>query len=232
MGRFETAPTAFKLPQMRILNVQEHPHHKDLLNLTLSNQTSLTISREIYFKERLSEGKEFSGEDLSALVKEESYHRCHQASLNFLKYRPRSELELKQRLLRKGFLPDAIEKTLKNLKDVSLVDDKAFASLWTDSRKSNRSRRLIKLELQRKGISKDIAQQVTSNIDEDSTALAIARKKARSLHGKAPREFQGKILTYLVQKGFNYDVSKRAARTVMSEVADFSPVSIDDENKK
>lgn len=217
---------------MRILNVQEHPHHKDLLNLTLSNQTILTISREIYFKERLSDGKEVSEEDLSALIKEERYHRCHQASLNLLKYRPRSELELKQRLLRKGFLPDAIEKTLKTLKDVSLVDDKAFASLWTDSRKSNRSQRLIKLELQQKGISKDITQQVTLDINDDSTALAIAQKKARSLRGKAPREFQGKILTYLLQKGFNYDVSKRAARNVMLEVADFSPVSIDDESKK
>lgn len=217
---------------MHILNVQEHPYRKDRLNLTLSNQTSLTVSREIYLKESLSEGKELSEEDLSLLIKEESYHRCHQASLNLLKYRPRSELELKQRLLRKGFIPDVIEKTLKTLKDISLVDDRAFASLWTDSRKSNRSQRLIRLELQRKGISKDIAQQVTLDIDDDSTALAIAQKKARSLQGKAPREIQGKILSYLVQKGFNYDVSKRAARTVMSEVADFSPVSIDYENKK
>lgn len=222
----------FDLYIVHILNVQEHPRHKDLLNLTLSNKTSLTISREIYISANLSEGKELSEEELSALDREESCHRCHQASLNLLKYRPRSELELKQRLLRKGFLSGVIEKTLKRLKDLSLVDDTAFAALWADSRKTNRSRRLIRLELQRKGISKDIVQQVTSDIDEESTALAIARKKARSLQGKAPREFQGKILTYLLQKGFNYDVSKRAARTVLSEIADFSPISIDDENKK
>lgn len=151
-------------------------------------------------------------------MREENHHRCHQASLNLLKYRPRSELELKQRLLRKGFLPGVIEKTLKHLKDLSLIDDRAFASMWTDSRKANKSRRLIRLELQRKGISRDVAQQVTSGIDEESSALALARKKARSLKGKPPREFQGKIVTYLLQKGFNYDISKRTVRTVLLEL--------------
>ncbi|MBI4595484.1 MAG: regulatory protein RecX [Candidatus Tectomicrobia bacterium] len=151
------------------------------------------------------------------MMREENHHRCHQASLNLLKYRPRSELELKQRLLRKGFLPDVIEKTLIHLKDISLIDDRAFASMWTDSRKANRSKRLIRLELQQKGISRDVAQQVTSDVDEESTALALAKKKARSLKGKTPGEFQGKILTYLLQKGFNYDISKRAVRTILSE---------------
>lgn len=202
---------------VRILNVQEHSRHKNLLNLTLSNETSLTISREIFLKARLSDGKELSEEELCTLKIEESCHSCHQASLNLLKYRPRSESELKQRLLRKSFLPDVIENTLKNLKDLSLVDDGAFATLWADSRKANRSRRLLRLELQRKGISKDITQRVTADIDDESTALTIARKKARSLKGKTPREFQGKILNCLLQKGFNYDISKRVLRTILTE---------------
>lgn len=223
----------FKLHIMRILKVQGHPHHNELLNLTLSNQTSMTIASETYARANLSEGQELSEEELSTLVKEESYHQCHEASLNLLKYRPRSELELKERLLRKGFLTDAIDKTLKHLKELSLVNDRAFASSWADSRKANKSRRLIKLELQRKGIARDIVEEVTSDIiDEESTALTIARKKARSLQGKAPREFQGRILAYLSQKGFNYDVGKKVARTVFLEFADFSPSPIDDRNKK
>lgn len=210
---------------MRILKIQEHHRRKGLLNLTLSNKTSLTLSSEICFKEGISEDKELSDEELSSLKKEESLFLCRQAALNLLKYRPRSEMELRQRLLRKVFQPEAIDKTLNYLRDLSLIDDGAFASLWADSRKTKRSRRLIKQELMRKGIPRDMAEQVTSEIDEESAALALARKRARTLHidsqnlhGQSSREFQAKIVSHLIQKGFSYDLSRRAARAILSEI--------------
>ncbi len=203
---------------VRILSVQEHPHRKDLLNLTFSDDTSLIISREIYLKEHLSAGTELSAEDLSSLTSVESHHRCHQASLDLLKYRPRSELELKQKLLRKGFSADVIDGTVRHLRDIALVDDRAFASAWADSRKASRSRRLIKMELHKKGIPKDMSEEATSGMDEEATALALAQKKARTLKGESPREFQVKIVNHLLRKGFDFDMSKRVARRVLNDV--------------
>lgn len=203
---------------MLILKVQQHPRHKDILNLTLSDDTILTISREVYFKNKLRDGKELNEEELAGLLKEERYNSCFQASLNLLKYRPRSERELKQRLLSKGFPPDAAKEIILKLKSMSLIDDSAFASLWVDSRKNSKSRRVLNLELRKKGVSSDISGQVTSSLDEESTALAIGKKKARSLSGIPQREFQRKILSHLLQKGFDYEISRKTVRVIMLEM--------------
>jgi len=198
----------------------------------------MSVSRETCFKANLFEGKEVSNGDLSALGKEDDYRRCYEASLNLLKYRPRSELELTQRLLRKKFSADIVTKTLIRLKSLSLIDDASFASLWVDNRKTNRSRRLIKLELRQKGISMDITQKVTANIDEEATAISLAQKKAQYLQDirigetKDIKESRRKVLTYLLKKGFSYDMSKKAVANAFPEEADFAPFSIDDDSKK
>lgn len=204
---------------MLILDINDNPRRKNFLDLTFSNDNNITISREVCLKENLFPGKEISEEELASLIKEENFLLCYKASLNLLKYRPRSELEIKGRLLRKGFLPEVIEKVLINLKRLSLVDDKTFAALWADSRKTSKSKRLILQELKQKGIFKDIAMEVTADIDEEDSALNIARKRARFLQGLGSTKFQQKIIAYLFQKGFNYEVSKKVANIVSSEIA-------------
>jgi regulatory protein len=123
------------------------------VNLFLDGRLAFSLSAEVALKEGLRPGQELSEQDLKALAGADRYQKCLNAALRFLATRPRSEDEIRQRLLKHGFESACREKAIARLKEQGLVDDEAFARYWKDNRQAfrPRSRRLTTLELQRKG---------------------------------------------------------------------------------
>ena len=86
-------------------------------------------------------------------------------ALRLLKFRPRSEYELRRRLKQKGFPEEGIRQTLDFLQECQLLDDREFARMWAESRaKRPLGLRRIKQELKAKGISRDLTEQVIKQL--------------------------------------------------------------------
>ena len=104
------------------------------------------------------------------------------AALRFLKIRPRSIGELRERLKIKGFSQAEIEITVLDLMARGLLDDRAFTKSWINYRLARPFgfKRII-TELKAKGVDKAIIQQAVvemdSNYSEEDTALALARRR-------------------------------------------------------
>ena len=96
---------------------------------------------------------------IDALLGKDRYTRCLDAATRFLAYRPRSLAELQSRLARRGFDEETQQAVLAKLKEQGLVDDAAFARYWADNRESfsPRSQRMTRLELQKKGVAREVA---------------------------------------------------------------------------
>ena len=75
--------------------------------------------------------------------------------LNFLAIRARSEKEIRDRLSKYGLAASEIEIEIEKLKKWKLVDDAEFAKTYIESKSRSRprSRRLLELELRRKGVT-------------------------------------------------------------------------------
>lgn len=132
--------------------------------------------------------------------------------LTFLSFRSRSELEIKEYLLRKSCSLELIEEIIAKLKHLNFINDEEFARSWIQSRTGFRpeGRALILMELRKKGISKDIIDKVFPEerpaSQENMLAEKLALKKLERIKNLPFLEQKKKLYSFLSQKGFSFDV--------------------------
>lgn len=153
-------------------------------------------------------GREVDTDILDKQIECDEYENCYEAALHFLEYRSRSEGELRRHLLNKRkFNIKSVDRCMDKLKEVQLIDDKAFAELWIQDRLSykHRSKLMIKRELLQKGVDNDIASRVTDDIDDVDGAYKAGLKKAKLLRNFEYREFYKRLAAYLGRRGYGGD---------------------------
>jgi regulatory protein len=130
--------------------------------------------------------------------------------LRLLTFRARSERELRQRFQQRGAQPELIDGTIAHLRSGGLIDDRAFAQQWVESRRRSAPRgdRLLQQELARKGVpSEAIDQALSGSVDELALARTAAAKKARALAAEPEPAFVRKLTAFLLRRGFDYEVA-------------------------
>ena len=181
---------------------------KRRVTIFFNDSSSFIVDKKVAEEAGLRKGLELSPERVREIMEADLAHRCFEAALRFLAYRPRSELETKQRLHRRGYSDDIINKALLRLKEQKLIDDVAFAQFWKESRLTSnlKSRRLIKYELMRKGIPGEEVDRAIGDLNDTENAYKAGMKKARLLSSVGYDEFRRRMSSYLRWRGFGYDV--------------------------
>jgi len=189
------------------------------INIFLDGKFAFSLEAEVVAKEGLRVEQVLSTDQIEALTRSDHFHRCLNAAVHYLSYRPRSESELRERLHQRGFDGDTQGAVITKLKEQRLVDDMAFAQFWKDNRESfsPRSQWLTRLELRRKGVANDIIDQVVDVIDDDDSAYRAALSKARSLSQSDYQSFRRRISEYLRRRGFSYGVINHTVERLCQE---------------
>lgn len=149
--------------------------------------------------------------------------KFYAATLRYLSYRSRSIKEvsdfLTKRLVREKDFSleerETIQQTiLADLVAQKFLNDEQFAKDWTASRLKNKGRslRIIKRELQEKGIEQDIIEQVVDTYKQDNAEEAIIGQliEKRMKRYRDYQEAYEKIGQFLLRRGFAYDAIKPA----------------------
>lgn len=128
-----------------------------------------------------------------------------------LKFRPRSEYEITQRLKRKKFDDKVIKEVVSFLKEKSFIDDNYFARAWIDSRlKRPLGLRRIRNELKIKGIADGVIdsqiREAKSDYSEKDIVVNLLRDKLERLKGIEPEKAKRRIYAFLIRRGFSPDV--------------------------
>ncbi|MDD5129594.1 MAG: regulatory protein RecX [Candidatus Omnitrophica bacterium] len=128
-----------------------------------------------------------------------------------LKFRLRSENELRTRLKQKGFSAQLAEATVNFLKDKEFIDDRVFAKAWVSSRlKRPLGLKKIRQELAQKGLSKEIIQEALEQVNEDYPESQIVSQLAKQRFSKLknidPLKARARVYGYLMRRGFSPDV--------------------------
>jgi regulatory protein len=191
---------------------------KDRVNVSLDGAFAFSLGIEVLEKQGLCLGQMLSDSQREELVKADLFHKCLNAALRLLSYRPRSETEIKTRL-RPRFEEQAIDSVIVHLKARHIVDDVAFAQFWKENRESfsPRSKRMLMLELRRKGIDSGVITDVVEAIDEEQSAYRAAEKKARSWAKEDYNTFRRKLGAFLSRRGFSNEVANRIVERLWQE---------------
>ena len=177
-------------------------------SLSLDDKSVLNLELEVALKEGLKVGQQLSATRIAALKDASRQQRCRDAAIRFLGYRPRSRYEVSQRLIKNGFGKELSEAVIVDLAKQKLVDDTEFARFWVENRRtfSPRSCYLIGLELEQKGIPKDIIKTAVSSLDDSDNAYKAARGKIRSLKTVDYQNFRRRMGDFLKRRGFGYGI--------------------------
>ncbi len=150
----------------------------------------------------------------------DSIEKAKARAILFLKFRPRTELELKARLSKLGYGFETVEQVLSEFKAKGLVNDEKFARYLAVKEMHSRpsGRRALQASLKAKGIPAEMALQAAEEAAEGKgdleVARELARKKVSSFRGLAPGVVRRRLFGFLGRRGFPGDVVYKVVREV------------------
>ena len=206
-----------------ITQIKPQKKKKDRLNIFIGDKFAFSISIENLLKFKLKPGTNITYEDLEKIIKLESLNKFKDYALNFLSYRPRSEKEVKDYLVKKLSKIESIsysvskdspiiDHTLKFLQKHNFINDIDFAKWLITSRAKSKPKgiKAIKVDLIRHGISKNLIEQMEGSLKENvAIAYRAIEKKLARFEKLAEDEKKRKIYNYLAYRGFSHDTIKK-----------------------
>lgn len=194
------------------------------VSLYLDGKFAVSAGREDILSQRLRVGQEFSPDQMKELLNNLGVAQCLNTAYRFLSYRPRSEAEMRERLIKRGFGDTQLEIVINKLKEQNLLDDTAFVRFWNDNRKTfrPRSQRLTRMELKKKGVADEIIDEVVDEADDTESAYRAALRKAPSLAHQEFEVFRRRLGDYLKRRGFSYAVINQTVKRVWYELTEQS----------
>ena len=152
-----------------------------------------------------------------------SLERAKNYAFLLLKFRPRSEYEIYQRLKKKKLDEEVIKGVLSFLKEKAFLDDKLFTCAWIESRlKKPFGLHRIRQELKLKGIDQQIINSQVAALKEGYSEEEIVRKIARARLAKtkniALQTAKRRIFSYLIRRGFSADIVSDTVKELWKQI--------------
>lgn len=124
------------------------------------------------------------------------------------------EAELRSKLKNRTDDQAQIERVVQTLKGWNLLDDFEFAKNYIRNTLilKPKGTRLIKFELLRKGINREIVDNALRDqytADQSEAIADLAKKKFSKLDGVSREKKYQKMVSFLVRRGFEYDKVKK-----------------------
>lgn len=187
------------------------------ISITIEGFPPITLPRSE--AEGLREGQILTDDQVRELLEKADLSRAWEASLRLLRFRPRSEQEIRARLSRK-FPPSIVEKTIASLRERGFIDDRLFARYWVENRREFKPSGFRKLrhELRAKGVSPEIIREVLEGMDFEEEACKAALRKAQRWRALDELSFKKKAADFLARQGFSFDIIERVLPRVWREI--------------
>jgi len=152
---------------------------------------------------------------------EKARRKTFDRAVNLLTYKPRSENELRQRLLEKDWTnTEIVEAVLAKLKEYNYLNDEQFAKEFAASRLRQKpiGKRVLKQKLALKRLDKETVDAALEKAFEDTPeedVIERAIEKRLRIKGKPEtREDSKKFYDYLLRQGFSYDLVSNKMREI------------------
>lgn len=198
------------MPEVTLLKPQKNGKR---VNVYLDGEFGFGIDLDNLVINHIKPGSVLTDEEIKKIIRKAEFQKTLDKLLKFAMLRPRSEKEIDDYLKRKKVHESMWKDLLEKLKHFELLDDAKFAKWWVEQRLAFKkiSAKVLKLELFKKGINKEIVENILEEtpIDEQKMARDLLEKRVYKWEGLDPREAKQKKFQYLAGKGFDYEVVEK-----------------------
>lgn len=198
---------------------------KDEKNVSVyfDNGERLILSEDTFYNSGLRKGDEISEDRFSFFIEQNILYHIKQRALSFLARRFHSERELLIKLKSKSYEERLIKNVLNDLREKSFINDQVFANHFIEEKlkKKRWGKNKIKAALFSKGVSASIIDEglksFDSEIDQNEAAFGLAQKKFEKLKLRESddRKLKQKIISFLLSRGFDYEVSSEVVNKII-----------------
>ncbi|MBV4420576.1 recombination regulator RecX [Clostridium tyrobutyricum] len=205
-----------------VTSVKVQKGNKNRVNVYVDYEFSFSCSREILCRYKINKNEYIDLNYINSIIHEDNYIKCKSSALNILERNYKTEKQISDKLLKKGYDIDTILRTLNFLKDYKFVDDNKFALLYVEEKIQSCGRNKIKNELLKKGIKKCIVSKVLNEMDKcqyEENALICAKKKYDMIV-KSENNFQKvylKLGSYLTRRGYDSELIKNILKKILKK---------------
>ena len=192
--------------------------NKNRINVYINNEFGFGLERDV--AGWLDVGQILSIEKIEVLKAKDRIETAYRKAVNFISYKQRTKNEVVRKLEAGGFDSDIISSVVTRLQSAGLVDDVRFAEMWINSRSNSkpRGRRLLSIELKKKGISEEIIDNLLESAeDELLLAKKAALKKFNQFSKLEYSEFKKKMFSHLSYRGFSYNTISQVVQELWSD---------------
>lgn len=133
----------------------------------------------------------------------------------------RSEKELYEKLLKKGYTAEESSSAIAKLIDYGYLSDERYARHFAEQKLRLYGKRKVEFDLLKKGISSQIVSSVLEEIaDEEKVLVYIKNSMKKKLGGKIPEDRiqQKKLFDSFARKSFEYELIKKAYKLYTEEI--------------
>ncbi len=212
------------MPPGTITALQIQSGDQRRVNVYVDDVFAIGVSLATLHREGLYKGQVLSDEDWQRLERAESENKAWEAALRLLEVRPRAEREIRDRLRRKEYDAEQVDRVVQRLRELELIDDAQFARLWVANRAATKPKgsRALRQELMAKGVDRHVAGEVVdAALDADAEAAAceqVARQVQRRYAAIDDwPDFQRKLGGLLQRRGFSWNTVKPILRQLWNE---------------
>lgn len=166
----------------------------------------------------LTVGAELAEETIGKVLLPMLTRRARERLVFLLKDADKTEAELRRKLREGGYPESCIEGAVAWAREKHYVDDRRYAAWYAEYHARGKSRRKLLYDLEARGISREIAEEIleAQPVDEE----AQIRKELEKRHFDpltAEPDTRRKFLAALARKGYSWDTIRRVLRPEQEE---------------
>lgn len=152
----------------------------------------------------IQEGCVITDEVYHKIIDEILGQRAIKRAMHLLERQDRTERQLYDKLKENGYPEVCIESAISYVKRYHYIDDFRYASAYIRYRQEKKSRQKLKLELQAKGIARDVIEEALEEeyISDDQKKILELLQKRRYSFENADTAEQRKNYQFLLRRGF------------------------------
>lgn len=179
----------------------------------IDDEFAFVLYKGELFKYQIRKGEEISEETIAGIKNEVLIKRAKLRAMHLLNAMPRTEQQLREKLMQGEYPEDVIEVAVSYVKSFGYINDEAYVRNFIISKRNCKSKREIVMLLGQKGLRGEIVDHIVEEMyaeeSELSTIKEIMRKKRWNPSEMEEKERQ-KMFGYLMRKGFSYEEIRRA----------------------